>query len=92
MGCEAGQCNKTSTPEGIFILISSLEGCSTKAKGAPSPQEVILTLLGTNPVFQCLGDKVYANLILQFAVVFPAQSSCKKIHTDSICLSKIFTQ
>ena len=28
----------------------------TKAKKAPSPREVRLTLLDTNPVFQCLGD------------------------------------
>ena len=33
-----------------------LEGWPTKAKEAPSPQEVRLTPLDTNPVFQCLGD------------------------------------
>ena len=36
-------------------------------------------------------DEVYVYLILQFAVVFPAYSLCKKFHTDSICLSKIIT-
>ena len=40
MGCEAGRCNKTSTPKGIFIMIPSLEGWPTKAKEAPSPHEV----------------------------------------------------
>ena len=55
MGCEAGRCNKTSTPEGIFIVIPSLEGWPTKPKEAPSPHEVRLTLLDTNPVFDCLG-------------------------------------
>ena len=55
MGCEAGRCNKTSTPLGIFIVTSSLEGWPTKAKEVPSPNEVRLTPLDTNPVFQCLG-------------------------------------
>ena len=36
MECEAGRCNKTSTPSGIFIMILSLEGMPTKAKEAPS--------------------------------------------------------
>ena len=54
MGCEAGRYNKTSTPEGIFILLQSLEGWSTQAKEAPSPHEVRLTPLDTNSVFQCL--------------------------------------
>ena len=55
MGCEAGQCNKTSTHQGIFIVITSLEGWPTKAKEAPSPHVVRLTPLDTNPVFQYLG-------------------------------------
>ena len=58
MGCEAGRCNKTSTPKGIFIVIPSLEGWPTKAKEAPSPHEVRLTPLDTNPVFQYLGDNL----------------------------------
>ena len=37
MGCEAGQCNKTSTPQGILIATPSLEGWPTKAKEVPSP-------------------------------------------------------
>ena len=53
MGCEAGRC-KTSTPKGIFIVIPSLEGWPTKAKEAPSPHEVRLAPLDTNPVFQSL--------------------------------------
>ena len=50
MGCEAGQCN------GIFIVTPSLEGWPTKAKEAPSPHEVRLASLDTNPVFQNLGE------------------------------------
>ena len=56
MGCEAGRC-KTSTPYGIFIVTPSLEGWPTKAKEAPSPHEVRLATLDTNPVFSCLGEK-----------------------------------
>ena len=37
-------------------MIPSLEGWSTKAKEAPSPHEVRLSPLDTNPVFQCLGE------------------------------------
>ena len=33
----------------------SLEGSQTKAKEAPFPHEVQLTLLDANPTFQCLG-------------------------------------
>ena len=36
-------------------MIPSLEGRPTKAKEAPSPHEVRLTPLDTNPVFECLG-------------------------------------
>ena len=50
MECSTGQC-KTSTPQGIFIVISSLEGWPTKAKEAPSPHEVRMAPLNTNPVF-----------------------------------------
>ena len=47
-------------------MIPSLERWPTKAKEAPSPQEVRLTLLGTNPVFQCLGGKLqYLTLSLK---------------------------
>ena len=38
-------------------MIPSLEGWPAKAKEAPSPHEVRLALLNTNPVFQCLGHK-----------------------------------
>ena len=37
-------------------MIPPLEGLPTKAKEAPSPYEVRLAPLDTNPVFQCLGD------------------------------------
>ena len=50
MGREAGKC-KTSTPQGIFIMTLSLEGWPTKAKEAPSPCEVRVIPLDTNPVF-----------------------------------------
>ena len=38
-------------------MIPSLEGLPTKAKEAPSPHEVRLAPVDTNPVFQSLGDK-----------------------------------
>ena len=55
MGSEAGQ---RKTPTYIFIVTPSLEGWPTKAKEAPSPHEVRLASLDTNPVFQCLGVEV----------------------------------
>ena len=54
----------------------------------------ILTLLKIFSIFELkikVFDEVYAYLILQFAVVFLAQSLCKNIHIDSISLSKIIT-
>ena len=36
-------------------MIPSLEGWPTKAKEAPSPHEVRMSPLDTNPVFQSLG-------------------------------------
>ena len=36
-------------------MTPSLEGWPTKAKEAPSPHEVRLSLVDTNPVFQCVG-------------------------------------
>ena len=54
MRCEAGRC-KTSTPSDIFIVTPSLDGLPTKAKDAPSPQEVRLALL-ENPVFKFLRE------------------------------------
>ena len=61
MGCEAGRC-KTSTPYGTFIVTPSLEGWPTKAKEAPSLQDVRLTPLDTNPVFSCLGDEHFLHI------------------------------
>ena len=37
-------------------MTPSLEGRPTNAKEAPSPHEVRLRPLDTNPVFQCLGE------------------------------------
>ena len=62
MGCEAALC-KTSTPEDIFIVIPSLEGWPTKTKEAPSPHEVRLAPLDTNPVFQNLGGDFEQQLL-----------------------------
>ena len=42
-------------------MTPSLEGCPTKAKEAPSPHEIRLATLDTNPVFQCL--KVTLNVL-----------------------------
>ena len=39
----------------MFIVMPSLEWWPIKAKEAPSPHEVRLTPLDTNPVFQYLG-------------------------------------
>ena len=39
MGCGAGQCNETCNPLGISIVTPSVEGWSTKGKGAPSLHE-----------------------------------------------------
>ena len=50
MWCKATQCVKTFTPEGVFVT-TLLAPWQTKAKKAPSPHKVRLTLLGTNPVF-----------------------------------------
>ena len=44
-------------------MTPSLEGLPTKAKEAPSPHEVKLALLDTNPVFQSLWDKMLAIMV-----------------------------
>ena len=51
--------DKTSTPQGIFIDILSLEVQLTKAKEAASPHEARLTPLDTNPVFHCLMEMIW---------------------------------
>ena len=43
--------------KGVFIVIPTLEGWLTKAKEAAA-HDVKVTLLDTNPVFQCLGEIV----------------------------------
>ena len=55
MECGAGQCNKTSTPQGIFIVTPSLEGWTTNTKVTTSCHEVRLTTLDTNTVFESVG-------------------------------------
>ena len=49
-------CNKTLTLCSIFILTPSLEGWPTKAKEAPSPIELRLNMLDTDPVFVSLRE------------------------------------
>ena len=71
MGCEASRCNETSTSKGISIVIPSLEGWPTKAKEEPSPHEVRLSPLDTNPVFECLEDKRHLlNHVKHFVSLF----------------------
>ena len=69
MGCKAGRC-KTSTTEGIFIVIPSLEGCPTKSEEAPSPHEVRLAPLDTNPVFQSLSPTHCRGICDTFVLAF----------------------
>ena len=72
MGCEAGRC-KTSTPSGIFIVIPSLERWPSKAKEAPSPHEVRLAPLDTNPVFQSLREKCakpFTDIFMMSNIIF----------------------
>ena len=44
-----------STPQSIFIVTPLLEGWPIKAKEAPSPYEVRLTRLDTNPIACLIG-------------------------------------
>ena len=50
-------------------MIPSLEGWPTKAKEAPSPHEVKLAPLDTNPVFQNLGGGPGSNSIKKSYIV-----------------------
>ena len=68
-------------------MTPSLEGLPTKAKEAPSPPEVRLAPLVTNPVFQNLGG-VFIELELQDfifsnkrTVFCQTISLCLKLHT-----------
>ena len=47
-------------------MIPSLEGLRTKAKEAPSPHEVRLSLLDTNPVFHSLTNPVFHSHAVTF--------------------------
>ena len=40
------------------MVTPSLEGWPTNAKESPSPHELRLAPLDTNPVFQCLGENI----------------------------------
>ena len=42
-------------------MTPSLEGWPTKVKEAPSPHEIKLAPLDTNPVFQCIAE-LFSNL------------------------------
>ena len=46
-------------------MIPSLKGWPTKAKEAPSPHEVTLAPLDTNPVFQNLGGRKYQTIVFK---------------------------
>ena len=76
--CKASRYNKTSIPQGIFIMIPSLEGWPTKAKEAPSPHEVKLILLDTNPVFQCLGEVKIKIKVIYFKISLKLLEICNK--------------
>ena len=47
-------------------MTPSLEGRPTKAKEAPSPHEVGLAPLDTNPVFHSLWDEDHLRILLEF--------------------------
>ena len=49
MGCKFGRCNKTSTPQGIFIVIQSIQGWEIKVKEAPSPLLPMTHFTGHQP-------------------------------------------
>ena len=51
-------------------MTPSLEGLSTKAKEAPSPHELRLAPLDTNPVFQCLHVTVWDKFNFLFSEGF----------------------
>ena len=54
----------------------------TKAKEAPSPHEVRLAPMGTNPVFQCLGGK-YVRICEIFDYTQPA-FICSKLRIEAL--------
>ena len=62
-------------------MTQSLEGLLTKAKEAPSPHEVRLAPLDTNPVFQCLevnGFKVKVETYLKSSRTSVMEIFCEK--------------
>ena len=60
-------------------MIPSVEGWPTKAKEARSPHEVRLNSLDTNPVFQCLGDKV----VVENTNLYSVQRTTISINTST---------
>ena len=71
MRCEAGRC-KTSNPKGVFVMTPSLEGLQTKAREAPSPHDLRLVPLDTNPVFQCLVIKTNTENSVEVGLFVPS--------------------
>ena len=64
-------------------MTPSLEGWPTKAKEAPSPYEVRLAPLDTNPVFQSLGDASQlagTNFSIQCVSFFTNHVNQKAVH------------
>ena len=78
------------------MVIPSLEGWPTKAKEAPSPHEVRLAPLDTNPVFQNLGGKSpfsfnqWNNLYLDIRTLDSHAMFHKKLLTFISLLKKAF--
>ena len=65
-------------------MIPSLEGRPTKVKEAPSPHEVRLTLLDTNPIFQYLGDKCVGVKYFLFLYKLASTQTKHGLHLPSI--------
>ena len=70
-----------------FIVISSLEGWPAKAKEAPSPHEVRVSPLDTDPVFQCLGDNLQSIVMKTWKLAVNNNQAFRALLTD---LSKAF--
>ena len=61
-------------------MTPSLEGWLTKAKEAPSPHEVRLAALDTNPVFQSLGYMKNVKRYMKKGTKVHEKGTCKKVH------------
>ena len=67
-------------------MIPSLEGLPTKAKEAPSPYEVRLSPLDTNPVFHSFGGELTLQaLTLQTYGFAPLTRWCRDLQKGVLC-------